>query len=273
MAEKTVIVTHEKYLENYPTARVECPERLKSMLPALEDLPCRTPEPATDQDILRVHTPGYHNDVKNSPVYEVAMLSAGGAILAGEIGVTSRPAFAAIRPPGHHASPNNAWGFCFFNNMSVTIEKLREEKKIDSAFILDIDLHFGDGTDNFYRGDKNVTVWNVEETRPGPFLDCVHRGLAEREYDIIGVSAGFDTYEKDWGGILSTGDYYRIGRMVCEAAREKCNGRRFAILEGGYYLEDLGHNVRAFIEGMQGDEAESDYSGKRNHGTPASPPA
>ncbi len=253
MAEKTVIVTHERYLEDYPTAGVECPERLESILPAVKDLPHREPEPATEEDILRVHTPAHYRGIKNSPVYEVAMLSAGGAILASEIGTNSQSVFAAIRPPGHHASPNSAWGFCFFNNMAVTIEKLMAENKINSAFILDIDLHFGDGTDNFYRGDKNVTVWNVEEIRPEPFLDYVHDGLAGHEYDIIGVSAGFDTYEKDWGGILSTEDYRKIGRMVYESARDKCNGRRFAILEGGYYIEELGKNARAFIDGMEGD--------------------
>lgn len=253
MAEKTVIVTHERYLEDYPTAGVECPERLESILPAVEDLPRRTPEPAGEQDILRVHTAAHYHGIKSSPVYEAAMLSAGGAILAGEIGMTSVPAFAAIRPPGHHASPNSAWGFCFFNNMAVTIEKMMAKNKIKTAFILDIDLHFGDGTANFYRGDKNVTVWNVEEVRPEPFLNYVHEGLTEMEYDIIGVSAGFDTYEKDWGGILSTDDFNKIGRMVYEAARDKCDGRRFAVLEGGYYIEELGKNARAFIDGMQGD--------------------
>ncbi len=69
-------------------------------------------------------------------------------------------------------------------------------------------------------------------------------------YDIIGVSAGFDTYEKDWGRSLKTADYYTIGNIIKEAAGS-CRGRRFALLEGGYYVADLGKNVRSFLEGLE----------------------
>ena len=68
-------------------------------------------------------------------------------------------------------------------------------------------------------------------------------------YDIIGVSAGFDTYEKDWGRSLKTEDYRSIGNMIREAAKS-CHSRRFALLEGGYYIPDLGKNVRSFLEGL-----------------------
>ena len=69
-------------------------------------------------------------------------------------------------------------------------------------------------------------------------------------YDIIGVSAGFDTYEKDWGRSLRTGDYETIGNIIREAAKS-CRGRRFTLLEGGYYVADLGRNVRSFLEGLE----------------------
>ena len=124
MSDPTVVITHPKYLEDYPTASAECPARIGSILPALEGLPHRTPESASEEDILRVHTRPHYEEIKRFAVYEVAMLSAGGAISAGDIGLTGQPAFAVIRPPGHHASPNDAWGFCFFNNMAVTIERI-----------------------------------------------------------------------------------------------------------------------------------------------------
>jgi len=67
--------------------------------------------------------------------------------------------------------------------------------------------------------------------------------------DIIGISAGFDNHEKDWGGTLLTEDYYEIGKMVREASI-RSNGGCFAILEGGYNHEVLGHNVFALIRGL-----------------------
>jgi acetoin utilization deacetylase AcuC-like enzyme len=68
---------------------------------------------------------------------------------------------------------------------------------------------------------------------------------------FIGISAGFDNHRQDWGGLLTTGDYFEMGRMVREAAR-RCNGGCFAILEGGYNADVLGENVLALIEGLAG---------------------
>jgi acetoin utilization deacetylase AcuC-like enzyme len=75
--------------------------------------------------------------------------------------------------------------------------------------------------------------------------------LSEEKVDVIGVSAGFDNHEQDWGGLLSTSDYTAIGKMVREASK-KNGGGCFAILEGGYNHSVLGQNVMAFIEGMEG---------------------
>ncbi len=85
--------------------------------------------------------------VRREGVYDIAALAAGGAIQTAAIGLTE-PCFGLIRPPGHHASAASSWGFCYFNNMAVALEKLYREKKIGTAFILDFDLHFGDGTVN-----------------------------------------------------------------------------------------------------------------------------
>jgi acetoin utilization deacetylase AcuC-like enzyme len=135
--------------------------------------------------------------------------------------------------------------------MAIAVERLRRQGLISRALILDIDLHFGDGTDRFFAQIPEVDVINIESSRRDQFLFEVQTALqVSRTFDIIAVSAGFDTYLKDWGGILHTDDYRQIGAWIKQAALAGCQGRRFALLEGGYYLPDLGKNCLAFLEGL-----------------------
>src|SRR4030042_1033954 len=78
--------------------------------------------------------------------------AAGGAIKAAQIAMEGEVSFGLIRPPGHHASPDGCWGFCFFNNIAVALARLQSEDLIENALILDFDLHFGDGTNNIFEG-------------------------------------------------------------------------------------------------------------------------
>ncbi|RLG28918.1 hypothetical protein DRO03_08590 [Methanosarcinales archaeon] len=104
-------------------------------------------EPASSGDLSlahsRTHIAGITKDMK---LFEMASLSAGGAILASEIAFKKEPVFACIRPPGHHTSKNSSWGYCAFCNMGIALLKLREKGLIKSAFVLDFDAHTGDGT-------------------------------------------------------------------------------------------------------------------------------
>lgn len=247
------IVYHDKYLEDYPTASVECPERVKRIYTELQGVfDFITPNTSREEDLELVHSKVHIEAVKRHALtYEVALLAVGGAILTAELAMQEEVAFGLIRPPGHHASPNSSWGFCFFNNMAIAVEKLRRDGKIRQSFILDIDLHFGDGTVNYFKRIPEVSVLNISTQNREKFLEEVSSGLNDFEFDIVGVSSGFDYYEKDWGGVLTTEDYQTIGELVKEAALDKCDGRRFALLEGGYYLPDLGKNVRAFLEGLK----------------------
>ncbi len=206
------------------------------------------PVPATEEQIGAVHTRSHIESVKAQGVYEAAALAAGGAVMAAEIGL-EEPCFGLIRPPGHHASSDSAWGFCYFNNTAIAITSLSEKGKIRSAYVLDIDLHFGDGTDNIFSGSRGVTVHNVGARERTAYLREVEREMESCEADMIALSAGFDDHEEDWGGTLQTDDYREIGRLVRSAAR-RCRGGCFAILEGGYNHKVLRQNAMALIEGL-----------------------
>ena len=163
--------------------------------------------------------------------------------------LAGQPAFALLRPPGHHASAGSCWGFCFFNNMAVAIEALKQQGRIRSAYILDIDLHFGDGTENILGRKSYVSIHNPGSNDREAYLQEVERELERFPADLIGISAGFDNHRQDWGGLLRTDDYFAMGRMVRDAARRN-NGGCFAVLEGGYNEDVLGQNALALINGL-----------------------
>ena len=178
----------------------------------------------------------------------MSALAAGAAIQAAGIGL-KEPCFALVRPPGHHASSGSAWGFCYFNNMAIALEELKNSGRIRNAYVLDIDLHFGDGTVNIFESKAYVTVHNVQGHQREAYMTEVRDEMERCQADIIGISAGFDNHENDWGGTLKTDDYREIGRMVGESAKRR-GGGCFAILEGGYNHKVLGRNVMSLMEGL-----------------------
>jgi acetoin utilization deacetylase AcuC-like enzyme len=246
------VIYDDIYLTDYPTASCEMPARVEAIMEVLKKhYPVLEPSPASNDDILLVHTRSILETVRRDPdLFPAAAMAAGGAIMAGQMACDGQPTFAAIRPPGHHASPGSHWGFCFFNNIAISVEKLIQARKIHSALVLDIDLHFGDGTDNFFEGRRDVVVANIQDDYREGFLRNVDRALSSGAYDIVAISAGFDRHVKDWGGTLTTTDYFTIGRSVREYAQAHCKGRYFAVLEGGYNIEVLGENALALCRGM-----------------------
>jgi len=189
----------------------------------------------------------------DSPRYEMACLAAGGAILAGRLAHGGEPAFACVRPPGHHAARGAAWGHCTFSNVALSLLVLRAEGRIGSALVLDIDAHTGDGTRRVLAGWPQAEVYNPFAETAGEYLELVQARLdALGPIGILAVSAGFDAYRLDVGRKLDTPDFERLGSLARTAALRVCAGRRFAVLEGGYYLEDLGANVLAFCRGFAG---------------------
>jgi acetoin utilization deacetylase AcuC-like enzyme len=183
----------------------------------------------------------------------MASLAAGGAILAGRLAHGGDPAFACVRPPGHHASRTGAWGHCTFSNVALALLVLQAEQRVNRAFVIDIDAHTGDGTRDVLAAWPQAEIFNPFAATAAEYLALVEDRLAAlAPTDILAVSAGFDAYRLDVGHKLDTPDFHRIGILVREAARRVCRGRRFAVLEGGYYLKDLGANVLAFCQGFAG---------------------
>lgn len=243
---------HEDFYRVYASDPAAAAGRMEAVVEVLESaVEFVLPRPALEAEISAVHTPGHIENVKREGVYDVAALAAGAAIETSMTGL-AEPCFGLIRPPGHHASSSSAWGFCYFNNMAISLDYLKRNKKIDTAFVLDIDLHFGDGTVNILESRRYVTIHNVSGHDRDLYLMEVKGLMRDCRADVIGISAGFDNHELDWGGTLRTEDYREIGRLVLEAARRN-RGGCFGILEGGYNHLVLGQNVLALIQGLSGD--------------------
>ncbi|MDS4068102.1 MAG: histone deacetylase family protein [Candidatus Competibacter sp.] len=248
------VVFHTRFYDVYTADPAAARGRMESMVDALAGkFDFIEPAPASERDLERVHGKTHIQQVRREPlVYELGRLAAGGAILAAETACEGEPAFGLIRPPGHHASPDSCWGFCYFNNVAIAIKRLIGDKKIERALVLDFDLHYGDGTVNIFGNSDDALYFHPEADDRRDFLKAVERSLqSPTPYDIIAVSAGFDRHQADWGGLLATEDYRAIGESVKEHARLRCQGRRFGVLEGGYNHAVLGRNVESFLEGLR----------------------
>jgi len=211
------------------------------------------PTPATPADLLRGHSRSHVDAVASSPpLFAMASLAAGAAILAADLAMKGEPTFACVRPPGHHASRSSAWGHCTFSNVALALLHLRDAGMIRSAFVVDFDQHTCDGTIDVLRGWPEVEIFNAYGDDAADYLRNLEVRLNQApQVDILAVSAGFDAYIHDLGRKLATEDYFSIGRLLQAYAIRLRHQRRFAVLEGGYYLPDLGKNVLAFCRGFE----------------------
>lgn len=314
---KTGIVYHEDYPKHDPGPwHPERPERLINTMRVLEErgvlakpnVVVLKPEPATEEDLLRVHDKSYIDMIRrmsqspgpytmltpDTPIprgtYELAVLSAGGAILAGRAVAEGEVnnAFALIRPPGHHAGRDYGGGFCYFNNIAIMIEYLRQNHGYKRFMILDWDVHHGNGTQDIYYQDPSVLYFSTHQSPLYPGTGSIHevgRGegegytvnlplppgtsganyqlimdelfapLAEEfKPDIFCVSAGQDAYFLDPIANLRfcIKTYAEIAQRLVDLAEKLCNGRISIVLEGGYNLQGVPHAITAVITTLAG---------------------
>ena len=270
------IVFDPNCLEYNIPGHPESPERVKRIVETLGDnFSFLKPSPVTEEGIEKVHTKEHWKNVRDgnyfdadTPAIEIKypLLSAGSAIKAAEV-----LGFSVSRPPGHHAKKASVGGFCYFNNLAIAVKHvLLKYKKVA---ILDIDVHHGDGTQDIFLGNKNVLYCSIHQSPlfPGTGLkseqNCINfplpAGTTEEVYlkylgmclkeikkfrpNLLAVSAGFDTYEKDplAGFKLEIETYKKIGQKIKELGLPT-----FFVLEGGY-SEDIGILAKKFIEGVE----------------------
>lgn len=278
---KTKIIFSEKCL-GYGQWHIEGPERVRKAAEVLKGLGYEflKPEPASEDDLLRVHDTDYVWNVKKSLVadpdtpaydniFEFARFSAGGAILAAKVG-----GFSIMRPPGHHAGRNGAAlgaytrGFCYFNNIAVAVKHLDRR-----TLILDIDGHHGNGTQEIFLGDKKVTYVSLHRhpNYPGTGVvseanclnfplppDCgdeVHIKTLDKAlssvdvemFEVVAVSAGFDTHVGDLASLgLTEKGYRKIGKRIAGLGKPT-----FFVLEGGYQGENIGKDIDELLKAFE----------------------
>ena len=214
-------------------------------------------------------------------------MEAARAIVDGEI----RNAFVAARPPGHHATPSRAMGFCLFNTIAVVARWLQREGHAERVLIVDWDVHHGNGTQDAFYDDPSVFFLSLHQwpwypgtgaaeergigagegatlnvpmsaaTPAAEYRERFERALARAASwtapDFILVSSGFDAMAGDplGGLLLEPDDLYAMTRRVVELAEEACDGRVLAVREGGYDPPRLGQGAVAVIRGLAGLEA------------------
>jgi acetoin utilization deacetylase AcuC-like enzyme len=277
---KPKIVFSEKCLA-YGSWHVEGPARVRKAYEILKERGYEflEPEPASEEDLLRVHdgeyvwmlkkgliedgdTPAYEN------IFEYAKLSAGGAILAAGV-----KGFSIMRPPGHHAGRNgaalgaNTRGFCYLNNVAIAVRHLGKP-----TLILDIDGHHGNGTQEIFFGDDKVMYVSLHRHPHYPgtgavseanclnfplWGDCGDEAYLETldgalgmvdvgKFEVVAVSAGFDTHMGDLASLgLTEKGYREIGKRI--AALKKPT---FFVLEGGYVGEQIGKGIDELLKGF-----------------------
>ena len=306
----TDIIYHEIFLEHDTGDHPECAARLTSIVGHLmrtgvwEAVRVRPPRLASIQDLLTVHTEPYVFEVERAAKeggryldpdtvvsprsFEVARYAAGGVLSAVDAVMLGEApnVLCLVRPPGHHAGPDRAMGFCLFNNVAIAARYVQQKHQQKNVLIVDWDVHHGNGTQEVFYRDPTVFYFSLHrrpfypgtgsssETGEGPgrgttlnrplgmktdrgtYLKTFASGLAQAvsgfRPDFVLISAGFDSAGDDpIGGLaLRPEDFGTLTESVMAVADEHCRGRLVSVLEGGYNLSTLGPAVEQHLLGL-----------------------
>ena len=314
----------------------EVPERLErgiAMIEGLiaeETLPAEhvlrlDARPATHDELTAVHTPAYVAKVQlaverlneradggDDPVkfatdvyissgsYVAASLAAGSSLVALDAIGEGRAhnGYALVRPPGHHARPSQAMGFCLFNNVAVAARYAQRRWGWQKVLIVDYDVHHGNGTQEIFYDDPDVVYFSTHQypwypgtgassemgrdtgagatinvpLPPGsgwsvydPIFRQVLWPVADRmKPDVVLLSAGFDAHWKDPLGDmrLSNADFSDLTLEVAEIADRYCDGRLVVVQEGGYHLDAVAQCMATALVGLTGSDGIVDSLGE-----------
>lgn len=300
----TAFISHVDSLQHeMGSHHPECPARVQ----AIEDqlilsridayLTYIDPPLATEEQLALVHTPEHIERVKSSSptsgyyaidgdttmnphTWQAALRSAGGAIAAVDAVMNKKAsnAFSCLRPPGHHAEPHQAMGFCFFNNVAIAAKYALEHYGLERVAVIDFDVHHGNGTEAAFINEPRVLMCSYFQHPFYPYseprtdlpnmvnvpLPAYTAGPAVREVVELGwmprlrefkpqfifISAGFDAHREDDMGQMGLveADYAWITRQLMTVANETAEGRIVSCLEGGYNLSALARSVVAHLK-------------------------
>ncbi|MFH1404403.1 MAG: histone deacetylase [Candidatus Altiarchaeota archaeon] len=336
---ETGIIYHEDYLKHRQIQQhPECPERLlctmdyfrrKEILDPFNGMKTKIldtarlirPDPALVEDITRVHSiehvnyirclseggPGLFSIIDSDTyvckeTYDTALLAAGGVITSGEMVWNGelKNSFALVRPPGHHASVNQATGFCYFDNVSIMIKYMQEKYGVKKVFLFDWDAHAPNGTMGTFYSDPSVLNMSIHQDPHSfyPGVGFVHQigegagrgytinfpvqaGTGDADYmyfleefviprakkfkpDLVVVSAGQDSHQSDRISQLNVTDagFAAMTRAMMELASDVCNDKLVLELEGGYNLQTLPVTNHVIASTLAGFEYGEDVEGE-----------